>query len=92
MAKKQKIEVEENEATYKLTLTLGDKVYKVEGEDVVEMLLSIKPDVLKTKGVFTLVCGNKKAQEVRVLHLTRKILADKENAIFFAKYLVERLK
>lgn len=95
MAKKQKInEVEEvnKVATFTLSLTLGDKVYETAGEDVVEMLLSIKPEFVKTKGVYVLKSGGKVAQEVRILPLVKKIATNKDNAIMFAKYLVERLK
>lgn len=97
MVKKQKIKVEaeveaELEKPFELILTLGDKIYTAKGNDVVSLFQSIKPESIKTKGVFVLKSGNMMSESVRPIPIVKKIFANKDNALIFSKFLITRLK
>lgn len=77
---------------YSVTLSLGDRTYKAYGTTAHEALLSLKPEKISSKAVFTLEYNGKTAAFSKNVFMTRRILTNNMSALVFGRNLMMRLK
>lgn len=73
------VDAPNEEKKYSLTLTLSDKTYSATGDTVLEAITQIKPEKIRSKGVFTVTKGTQKKEGqmfvIKLKHLLGNNLA-----------------
>lgn len=72
---------------YKLTITLGGEVYKIQTDDIKEAILSLKPQKITNTVIIKAERGKKSVEKKVFVFLARRIFNNPLAAQFFAKSL-----
>jgi hypothetical protein len=82
----------EKEDLYTITLVVGDKTYVQKNVDATEAILSLKPESIKCRCVFTMKYKGKTSQLMKNGTLSKLLLNNHARAFYLAKALTLLLK
>lgn len=77
---------------YKLTVTIDTEHFTSEGDDLVEVIMALKPNKVNFKTVFNLYTQGKSAETWLMVAKARQVLNNRMTAMVFARRLEMLLK
>lgn len=84
--------LEDTPASYRITLTLGDKVYTSSASDVTDAILALKPEKISTRAVVSLDHDSKHSEFLRTVPQIRRVFTNRLSALILGRNLVARLR